>query len=193
MEDTDNETWAIFGLREEAATAIFCGMTTGAKPCTSPNLGTLGCSGGGGVSLGDQLPRPSPARLLAIHFLIFVFPYLSCWPYHYPCCSLSHYLFHCLSRCLFSFLLRSLLASLFCPSLVFEAVHLPRRYWVEQATLRTGWLVRHFSGLAGWILSAAYRLKPRTRKNFTLWCGGVVVFLALVPWGKRQQRADPVT
>lgn len=160
MEDTDNETWAIFGFREEAATATFCGMTTGAKPGTSPNLGTLGCCGGGG-----------PTRLLAIHFLIFVFPYLSCWLYHYFCYSLSHYLFYYLFRCLFSFLLRSLPASLFRPSLVFEDVHLPRRYWVGQATLRAGLLVRRFSGLAGWILSAAFRLKSRTRKM--LRSGGV--------------------
>lgn len=179
MEDTDNEAWAIFGFREEAATATFCGVTTGTKPGTSPNLETLGCCGGGGVLIGDQLPRPSPTRLLAIHFLIFVFPYLSCWLYHYFCCSLSHYLFHCLSRCLFRclsrclsrclfpFLLRSLPASL-------EDVHLPRHYWVGQATLRAGLLVRRFSGLAGWIFWAAFRFsKSRTRKNVTLWCGGV--------------------
>lgn len=176
MEDTDNETWAIFGIRDEAATATFCGMATGAEPGTSPN-GALGCCGGRGTLLGDQLSRPSPTRLLAIPFLLFVFPYLFCWLYHYPCCSVSHYLFHCLSRCLFhclsSLLLRSLPASLFCPSLVFEDVHLRRRYWVGQATLRTGLLVRRFFGLAGWIHSAAFRLTSRTRKNVTLWCGGV--------------------
>lgn len=54
MEDADNEIWAIFGVKDEAATATFCGMATGVKPGTSPN-GALGCCGGRGVLFGDQL------------------------------------------------------------------------------------------------------------------------------------------
>lgn len=142
--------------------ATFCG-TTGARPGTAPDLGTLGCCSGEGDLLGDQLPRPSATRLLAIPFLTSVFPYLSC-------CFFSHCLFHCLSRCLSSFLRRSLPASLFCPSLVSAGLHLPRRYWVGQLPLRVGSLVRRISGLARWTL-LAFCLKSRTRKSVTLWWG----------------------
>ena len=57
MEDSDSETLAAFNV----VTVTFSGGV-------AQDVGTLGCCGGEGVLLGDQLSLPSPTRLLVVPF-----------------------------------------------------------------------------------------------------------------------------